>query len=543
MQNTRQAEPANREVRPRWSRLGFILAASGSAIGLGNIVFFPGNAYKFGGGGFYLPYFLVLLIVGLPMLILELGLGHLTRAALPRALARTAGPWGEFVGWWALMNTAVIALYYVTILGWVIAMAIGSLGQLWHETVPVDGFTMSSLPNPQGYFFATLSTFVPVVLVILVWLMNAWIVRRGAETIEKAVRLFVPAMWVLMSLLAIRGLTLEGGLDGVWYLFTPDFGIMKDVAVWQGAFCQIFFTLSVGFGVMTAYASYLPPKSDQPANAIVISCLNCGFEVLAGIGIFAILFATSMVPQASTLSMTFFILPQGIAELPGGRSVVIAFGLLFFGLMLLAGLSSSVSMAESLVSAAVDKFAISRRQAILGLTLFGITGSTLFAWPTVVDPALVNNGTLGLTLLDLTDHWVFSYGLLIVGFLEAVLLGWIFGAKRLRESIQRNSAWRLGPWFDALVQWVIPGSILLVMGYALWIELSGGLYGASYVDNFVPAGTWLDTLPRLVPILWLVGSAGLAWLLARNHTGPSGTALGGANENLNPGDRAWAANS
>lgn len=521
-------------ARPQWSRIGFIFAASGSAIGLGNIVFFPGNAYKFGGGAFYLPYFLVLLAVGIPMLILELGLGHMSRAALPRSLSKAAGRRGEFVGWWALANTAVIALYYVTILGWVVGMALGAFGSLWRESVPLEGFAASSLPNPYGHFFAMLSGFAPVAFVALIWLANAWIVRRGAETIERAVRFFVPAMWLLMGVLAVRGLTLAGGLDGVWYLFTPDFEIMKDPAVWQGAFCQIFFTLSVGFGVMTAYASYLPPKSDQTANALVISCLNCGFEYLAGIGIFAILFATALVPQASTVSMTFFIVPQGIAELPGGQAVAVTFGLLFFVLMLMAGLSSSVSMVESVVSALVEKLGISRRRAVLGFTLFGVAGSTVFALPRVVDPALANNGTLGLTLLDLTDHWVFSYGLLIVGFLESVLLGWVFGAARIREGVNRHSAFRLGRWFDVLVRWVIPGSILFVTGYALWQELAGGIYGASYVENFVPAGTWLDRLPWLIPILWLVGSAGMSWLLSKSEPEVSETTM--------KGDEAWIAN-
>ncbi len=505
----------NTKNRGQWTRIGFILAASGSAIGLGNIVFFPGNAYRFGGGAFYLPYFIVLLVVGIPMLILELGLGSLQRSALPGSLAKAAGRRGEMAGWWTLLNTSVITLYYVTIVGWVIGMAFGSLGDLWRESFPVAGFTAESLPNPAGYYFHLLTSWWPLVFVVAVWLMNAWIVRRGTTTIERAVKLFVPAMWIFMAVLALRGLTLDGGVQGMWTLFTPDFAVMRDVAVWQGAFCQIFFTLSVGFGVMTAYASYLPPKSDQTSNAVVISSLNCGFEYLAGIGIFSILFANAVVPQASTLSMTFFIVPQGIAQLPGGTAMAMAFGLLFFVLMLFAGLSSSVSLVEALTSALVDKFAISRRQAIAVICTLGVAGSSAFALPAVVDPAIADDGTLGLTLLDLTDHWVFSYGLLIAGLLECLLLGWVFGVRRIREHVNESSAWRLGPWYDGLVRFVIPAGIVFVMGYSLWQEASGGIYGSSYVENFAPGWTWLSILPWGIPFLWLSATVGVAWLLTR----------------------------
>lgn len=501
------------ENRGRWTRAGFILAASGSAIGLGNIVFFPGNAYRFGGGAFYLPYFIALLVVGVPMMILELGLGHLTRRGLPESLARAAGKRGEIAGWWAILNTGVISMYYVTILGWVLGMALGSLGGLWEERQPVPGFAAGSLPNPYGFFFNMLASWKPVVFVALVWLANALIVRRGTAGIEKAVKVFVPAMWILMAVLVVRGLSLDGGLQGVGYLFTPDFSVMKDVAVWQGAFCQIFFTLSVGFGVMTAYSSYLPRDSDQTSNALLISCLNCGFEYLAGFGIFSILFAMVIVPQASTISMSFFTVPQGIAGLPGGPMMVTVFGVLFFVLLLFAGLSSSVSMVESLTSSLVDKFRISRSRAIVAVCLGGALGSTVFALPQVVDPALVDNGTLGLTLLDLTDHWAFSYGLLIVGLSECLLLGWLFGVRRIRESVNATSVWRLGPWFDVLIRFVIPVAILVILVTSAWRELSGRIYGSSYIENFSPPWPWLAFLPNAIPLLWLAGSGALAFFL------------------------------
>ncbi len=132
-----------KEQRSQWSRMGFIFAASGSAIGLGNIVFFPANAYRYGGGAFYLPYLVALVSVGIPLLILELGLGHQERKAFPAALRQVAGPRGEFLGWWALANTTFITLYYVAILGCVVGTFLGALGPppegLKHALAYVDG--------------------------------------------------------------------------------------------------------------------------------------------------------------------------------------------------------------------------------------------------------------------------------------------------------------------------------------------------------------------------------------------------------------------
>lgn len=513
--------------RGQWgSKVGFILAASGSAIGLGNIVFFSANAYKFGGGAFYLPYFIALFVIGMPVMILEFGLGHSTRRAFPESLHEAAGKAGEFVGWWALMNASFITLYYITILGWVVGMFVGSFGHLWAEAVATPKFAMDSLPNPHGYFFSMLSSWKPVVYVALVWFLNGILVRRGVATIEAAVKVFVPLMWIFMIVLIIRGLTLPHGTQGLWLLFTPNFEVMKDPAVWQGAFSQIFFTLSLGFGVMTAYASYLPKNSDSTNNAILTSLMNCGFEYIAGLAVFSILFAFAMVPQASTLAMMFFIVPKGIGQLPGGEPWVIAFGLMFFLLLLLAGLSSSVSLVEGLASSLIDKFRVSRAKALTVFCVFGFVGSAVFTLPQVVNPGLENDGTMGLTLLDLTDHWAFSYGLLIVGLLECLLLGWAFGVSRLRRHINATSRWHLGAWYDALIKFVIPALILFVLVWAVRAEFRDGLYGLSYADNFTSGFRWMAQSPLFILGFWLLVTVGLAagFTLKGSYTSKRGKA-------------------
>lgn len=494
--------------RGQWgSKVGFILAASGSAIGLGNIVFFSANAYKFGGGAFYLPYLIALFVIGIPVMILEFGLGHQTRRAFPESMHKAAGKPGEFVGWWALMNACFIVFYYITILGWVLGMLIGAFGQLWQETTPLKGFAMDELANPHGYFFSMLSSWKPMIFVAIVWILNAILVRRGVATIEAAVKVFVPLMWIFMIVLIVRGITLENGFQGVWLLFTPNFEVMKDAAVWQGAFSQIFFTLSLGFGVMTAYASYLPKDSDQTSNALLTSLMNCGFEYIAGLAIFSILFAFAMVPAASTLSMMFFIVPTGISQMPGGDPMVMAFGLLFFLLLLLAGLSSSVSLVEGLASSLIDKFRISRAKAVGLFCIFGFVGSAMFTLPQVVNPGLENDGTLGLTLLDLVDHWAFSYGLLIVGLLECLLIGWAFGAKRLRAGVNSSSRFNLGSWYDWLIKLIIPALILYVLIVGIKGEFAG-LYGSDYGPNYKDGFSWMVNSPQFILVGWFVLTVG-----------------------------------
>jgi NSS family neurotransmitter:Na+ symporter len=336
----------------------------------------------------------------------------------------------------------------------------------------------------------------------VVWFFNVLIIRKGVKTIEPATKLFVPLMWIFMIVLIVRGITLPNGGQGVFLLFTPNFSVMKDPAVWQGAFSQIFFTLSLGFGTMTAYASYLPRKSDLAQNSVITSLLNCGFEYIAGLAIFSILFAFAIVPQASTLSMTFFIIPRGIGELPAGEAL---FGVLFFTLLLLAGLTSSVSLVETIVSSMKDNFRWSRKKTVAIAAALGFIGSACFALPHVVNPGLENDGTMGLTLLDLVDHWVFSYGLLFVGFCQCILVGWVLGAHKIREFVNGNSRMRLGIWFDVLIKFAIPGALLYVLIYGIVGEFQNGLYGMDYGENYSTPYGWMRNAPIVVFVLWFLG--------------------------------------
>ncbi len=491
--------------RGAWgSKLGFILAASGSAIGLGNIVFFSANAYKYGAGAFYLPYLVALFLIGVPIMTMELGLGTFTGRAFPESMFRISGKWGELVGWGAVLNATVISMYYVTILAWVFGMLIGSAsGALWQAAHALPAFAaIGELENPYGYFFDMLSSWDTVIYVFILWGLNYIIVLKGAKSIEAAVKIFVPMMWVFMIVLIVRGVTLGNGLQGVLLLFTPDFTVIQEPEVWRGAFSQMFFSLTLGFGVMTAYASYLPKDSDQIHNASTVSFLNCGFEFLAGLAIFSLLFVFSIVPKASTLSMMFFVVPQGIGNLP---ALVTAFGVLFFFTLLVAGLSSSISLVEAFVSALIDKFRWRRQPALLLVVGMGLLGGLCFALPQVVDPTLDGNGTLGLSILDLVNHWAFNYGLLLVGLLECVIIGWMFGAHRLREAINRNSTFELPLAWEWIIKIAIPAILLAVLLWSFSDELKG-IYGSKMALGD------LDWLPVAAVAGWMMFTVGVGAL-------------------------------
>lgn len=499
--------------RGAWkSKLGFILAASGSAIGLGNIVFFASNAYQYGGGAFYVPYFIALFVIGIPVMILEFSMGTMTGRSLPVALRRLAGPKAEFVGWWSLSSALFITMYYITILGWAVCMMVGALGQLLEPgtTAPFAPFAEPSAePSAVAYFFNVIASYWPLLAVLSVWGANVLILWKGTATIERAVRVFVPLMWLFMIGLIVRGLTLEGGFDGVLYLFTPNLSGITQASVWQGAFAQMFFSLSLGLGTMTAYASYLPKDADQINNSMLVSFLNCGFEYIAGVAIFALLFVFALNPAGTTLSLSFFAIPQGIAALPAG---VKAIGFLFFLLIVIAGLTSSVSLVEGMASALIDKLDIARSKALAMVMIPGALGSLAFALPTIVDPGLVNNGTLGLNLLDILDHWAFRYSLLTVGFFECIMIGWVFGADKLREAANQHSKFQLGAWFDGLIKFVVPAILLFVLGWNLWEDTLGAdwLYGTHNAQGDPnPLGAF-DWLPVAIPIIWLVGTITIA---------------------------------
>ncbi len=269
------------------SRKVFILAAIGSAVGLGNIWRFPYVAYENGGGAFVIPYIVALLTAGLPFLLFDYAIGHRYRGSAPLSFRRMSRA-AETMGWWQVGICAVIAVYYAVIIAWALRYTFFSFDQSWGDdpgTFLMKDFLQVADPGVG-------LDFLPGVLVPLlaVWVTVIVIMVAGVQKgIGATAVFFIPLLVLAFLLLVVRSLFLPGAADGLNALFTPNWSALTDTAVWAAAFGQIFFSLSIGFGIMITYASYVGRRTDMTGSGLVVGLSNSGFELLAGIGVFAAL--------------------------------------------------------------------------------------------------------------------------------------------------------------------------------------------------------------------------------------------------------------
>ncbi|MEW5945000.1 MAG: sodium-dependent transporter, partial [bacterium] len=274
--------------RDQWnSRLAFIMAAVGSAVGLGNVWRFPFICYESGGGAFLIPYFVALFTAGIPLMILEFGLGHMTRASAPVAF-RKVKPGFEWIGWMAILVGLFVMSYYGVVMGWCFNYLRFAFTLAWGDDT--QKFFLENFLNVSGGI-GDLGGVVPAVVagLALCWLCVFLCIYKGVETVGKVVMFTVPLPVVILVVFLVRGVTLPGALEGLTFYLKPDFAKLADPKVWLRAYGQVFFSLSIGFGVMIAYASFLPKKSDIVNNAFITSLLDAGTSFLAGLCIFSTL--------------------------------------------------------------------------------------------------------------------------------------------------------------------------------------------------------------------------------------------------------------
>lgn len=442
------------ENRSQWgSRLGFLLAAMGSAIGLGNIWRFPAVAYENGGGAFFIPYLFALLTAGIPMLIMEFTMGHKYRSSSPRTFKRISGGM-EWIGWWQVAISFVISTYYPVIVAWASMYAYFSFSQAWGNN-PESFFVNEFLNGTDPGIFGSV---VPSVLIpmIAIWVIVFIILFRGVKKgIELANRICIPLLLICFLLIVIRAVTLPGALSGLNAFFAPDWSSIMDGSVWVAAYSQIFFSLSIGFAIMITFSSYLPKKSDITNNAFITGFSNSSFELIAGIGVFAALgfMATQTGQEISEvveggIGLAFMVFPEIISQMPASA----LFGFLFFASLVLAGLSSMVSISETYIAALQEKFNISRRTSVLiGVGLATIC-SLLYA----------TQG--GLTLLDTVDYFINNYGIALVGLIEVVAMAWFARElNNLQSHADSVSDILLGTWWKFSLRFVTP----LILGYMM----------------------------------------------------------------------------
>lgn len=406
--------------RGEWTgQVGFILSAIGSAVGLGNIWRFPGVAYESGGGAFLIPYLIALLTAGIPILFLDYAIGHRFKGSPPLALRRVAGFLGESIGWFQVMICVFIAIYYTVVLAWSSSFFVYSFDLRWGGDAP-GFFTGDYLQVPtDGSLFST--AFVPSVLVPLaiMWIVTLAVLRAGvAKGVQRVNIVAIPLLVVGFLILVVRALFLPGASEGLNALFTPDLSALGDPSVWVAAYSQIFFSLSVGFGIMMTYSSYRKRRTNLTSPGLIIAFGNSSFEILAGIGVFSTLgffahqqgVAVSELEGLTGVTLAFMTFPAIISEMPGGQF----FGLLFFGSLTLAGLTSLISILEVIFAGFIDKFGLTRAQAVyrLGIPL------------ALVSVALFGTAT-GLFALDTIDNWVNSLGIVGAAIAMTITVMWV----------------------------------------------------------------------------------------------------------------------
>lgn len=484
--------PENRE---EWkSRIGFIMAAVGSAVGLGNIWRFNYMAYTNGGGAFLIPYFISLFTAGIPLLILEFGLGHRMRGSAPLSFKKIGRGW-ELLGWWPIIFVMFgIELYYSVVIGWCVNYVVYSFNLVWGNDPNTFFFTnflkMSDSPWKLGLPN-------PVILLSLgfVWISMWFICSRGIQRgIEKACKIFIPLLTLLIAILIIRGLTLPGAFEGLkWYL-KPDFAALKQPKVWMSAYSQTFYSMSVGFGIMIAYASYLPKNSDINSSAFITGCVDTFFSFFAGFAVFSTLgfmaFQTNLPFEKVVkegIGLAFVAFPKALNEMPLFSGL---FGLIFFLALVIAGLSSAISIIEAFSASLMDKYGTPRNRVITISCVLGFLGSVIFT----------TKG--GLFWLDIVDHFLLQYGLVTVGILECVAIGWFSNTEDFRNHLNLTSYFPIGRWWDFCIKILTPSILLIILIYTIVEEVMASYGGYSRAATLTIGLGWIITTFIMALILY-----------------------------------------
>ena len=486
------------------SRMSFILASMGSAIGLGNIWRFPFVCYKHGGGAFLIAYLIALFVAGIPLLILEFAIGHRTGGSAPfgfskinftykgnienKEVKKNKGTF-EWIGWFALFIGFFITTYYTVIMGWSVNYIWHSIKMSWvgFEGGP-EGFFYNNILHLTKHVFDIGKIQIPIVIGLFIsWIWIVLSIWKGAKTVSKVVYVTVGLPWFLLIVFVIRGVSLPGAIEGIKYYLVPNFSKLLDLQLWHAAFSQIFFSLSVGFGVMIAYASFLPSKSDVASNAIIIALADAatayigGFAVFSAIGYYA---QTLGKPVEEVLKsgphLAFVTYPEIISKLP----LAPVFGVLFFLMLLTLAIDSAFSLVEGVVAGLMDKFNIKRSVANIGVGVVAFVIGLIFV-----------TGA-GLYWLDITDHFMNFFGLFVVGFLEAIVIGYAFSTEDMRKYINSVSKIKIGKWWIYAIKYAVPLVSFTLIFFSLRDILYKGYSGYPALALFI--GGWL---PLIIAIL------------------------------------------
>lgn len=427
--------------------IGFVLAAAASAVGLGNIWRFPYLAAKYGGGIFLLFYILLVVTFGFTLMTAENALGRKTGKSSLCAFGELSKKWG-FIGIIATLIPMIILPYYNVIGGWVIEYTMTYLTG-GHTAASGDTFFTDMLASPlrllvYQFIFSGITTFV--------------ILRGVQKGVEKFSTILMPVLIALAIFVAIYSISLPNAVTGVKYFFIPDFSKFSVQGV-LAAMGQMFYSLSLAMGIMIAYGSYLPKDSDLEKNVGRIELFDTGIALIAGLMIVPAVFAFSNGDESALgkgPSLMFVTLPKVFESM--GMSAII--GSVFFILVLLAALTSSISIMEAIVSSLCDKFGWGRKKTTLGVGI----GSFLFGIPPILGYSLWDKVTLGgLTILDMMDFITNSVLMPICSLLTCIFVAYVIGVGVIHDEVKQSSKFHRQKLFDIMIKYVAPILITAIL--------------------------------------------------------------------------------
>ena len=460
--------------RQRWgSKLGVILAVAGSAVGLGNFLRFPVQAAQNGGGAFMIPYFISFLLLGIPLMWIEWtagrfggGFEHSTAPGIFHSMWEK-NRFIKYFGVIGIFGPMAIFIYYTYIESWCLAYGVFSIiGKYQGCTTQaaMENFLhafqgLEANQHFQGLWAAYL-------FFVITFILNVTVVYYGIKGgIERLCKFAMPALFIFAFLIMIRVLTLGApdasrpswnALNGLGFLWNPDFSALKDSKVWLAAAGQMFFTLSVGIGVILTYASYLKKTDDVALSGLSAASTNELAEVILGGSIiipaaFAFFGPHGIIEVAKggAFNLSFVTMPIILQNIPSGA----IFGFLWFIMLFLAGVTSSVSLAQPAIAFLEDEFDINRKRAawIFGIVTFILCQPAIFF--------------LGRGVVDELDFWAGTFCLVLFATVECIVFAWVFGIDKAWEQMHHGAMMRIPKAYKFIIKYITPLFLLFILSF------------------------------------------------------------------------------
>ncbi len=426
------------------SRIGFVLACIGSAIGMGNIWLFPYRVGQYGGAAFLIPYFIFIAVIGFTGVIGEMSFGRAMGTgplgAFRKASQMRGGNWGEWIGMIPVVGSLGIAIGYSVVVGWILRFFAGS----------VTGSALSG--EAESYFGTLASNFgsIPwhIIGLAIVFICMAYGISTGIEKLNK---IMIPAFFLLFIIMAVRIFMLENAKDGIIYMLKPNWDILAQPQTWVYALGQAFFSLSLAGSGTIVYGSYLKKTEDVVKSAKNVALFDTLASLLAVFVIIPAVFAFGLNP-ASGPPLMFITMPKVFQMMPMGR----IFAIIFFLAVFCAAVTSLVNLFETPVEALQEKFGLSRKKAVAVIAVIA-----------AVVGVCIESGDSVSIWMDIVSIYIIPLGAL----LAAIMLFWVCGSKFAREQAQMGRQKVIGKWFEPMTKYVFVGLTLFV--YIMGIFYNG----------------------------------------------------------------------